>query len=957
VDVLVLNPPFHPRFSRSQRSPAVIKSGVIYYPIWLAYATGVLEQDAQGGDHPYSVELIDAPAAGLSLADVLSIVDEQMPWLVVMDTSTPSIHNDADVAAAIKERVPGVFVLLVGPHVTALPEESLRLCPAADAVARGEYEYTVRDLARLLASGPRSSAARSLNLHTVQGLSFRDALGSVTHNAEQPPIEDLDALPLVSAVYKRHLQIRDYFYSIARYPQVTIVTGRGCPHHCSYCVWPQTLTGHRYRRRSVEDVAREFEYISRELPQVKEVFIEDDTLTVDRKRCEALAEALIQQRNRLAFSANSRADVPYETLARLKEAGLRLLCVGFESGDQGVLDAMRKGIKVEQFYQFREDARRAGVLVHGCFMAGGPGETRASLAKTLELAQDLNPDTAQFFPLMVYPGTDAYAWALGQGYLATDDFSEWLTDDGLHRTVLDQPGLTPADLAEWCDEARRSFYLRPGYIATKVVQVAKQPAEAGRILRATRVFARHLIRRRMRGGKGISKREGEKGVLWMDEDQTLDRYESNVPDPEDGLQDGLAAELRPSSVDHAATQVESPSADAEEVADTDGALQPSPDDSESEIPDRLTVLQSEVTELRALLETRTDSEPVTARVSGLGTIRYLLRLWPLALVLLLSTALGLAGIWLPRPFARAALGTPAQPVPAVTGSSPGLVGIMVELASLYQEAGRNEDAIRLLDEAVELGIEDSEVLVVAGKAYAVLGEQEKTVHVLEQAVLADPEQAGIRRSLAAAFVEIGYHQDAITQYELLLESDPDEWTYHLEIAKSYEALKDYDSAAAQYEQVSNKRPDSVRGPQALGNLYRFLERYDEALEQYERALERDPDYYWALLYSGFCYVGKQDYDRAIERYQAAINADPERANAYYYLGEMHLAQAELDDAREAYRKAIELAPEWAAAHIGVGKVYVNQGDCERAIPAFQEALNLAPKSQEAADGLAACQGG
>lgn len=407
MDVLVLNPPFHPRYSRSQRSPAVIKSGVLYYPIWLAYATGVLEQDGAESEHSYSVTMIDAPAAGYSLLDVLSLVDARPPRLVVIDTSTPSIHNDVEVAAEIKAHVPNVFVLLVGPHVSALPEESLVLCPEADAVARGEFEYTVRDLARMIRSGGE--------LSEIDGLSFRDRSGRVVHNPDRPLIQDLDALPFVSEVYARHLHIKDYFYSIARYPQVTILTGRGCPHHCTYCVWPQTLTGHRYRRRSVENVAQEFAAIQRELPQVREVFVEDDTLTVDRKRCEELAEALIRQGNRLPFSANSRADVSYETLVQLKQAGLRLLCVGFESGDQGVLDAMRKGIQVEQFYQFREDARRAGVLVHGCFMAGGPGETRETLAKTLELAKALDPDTAQFFPLMVYPGTEAYDWARERG--------------------------------------------------------------------------------------------------------------------------------------------------------------------------------------------------------------------------------------------------------------------------------------------------------------------------------------------------------------------------------------------------------------------------------------------------------------------------------------------------------------------------------------------------------------
>jgi radical SAM superfamily enzyme YgiQ (UPF0313 family) len=301
-------------------------------------------------------------------------------------------------------------------------------------------------------------------------------------------------LPFVSKVYKRHLQIEDYFYSIARYPQVTIITGRGCPHRCSYCLWPQTVTGHQFRRRSVTNVATEFEYIAREFPQAKEIFIEDDTLTLDPDRSLALAQELILRGNRLPFSANARANVSYEVLARLKKAGLRLLCVGFESGDQTVLDAMRKGIQVEQFFRFREDARRAGVRIHGCFMAGGPGERQESLARTLELAKALDPDTAQFFPLMVYPGTEAYEWASRQGYLATDDFRQWLTPEGLHRSVVNQPGLTAEEIVAWCDQARRSFYLRPRYLAAKAWEVLAHPAEAPRILRAAQVFYKHLFR-------------------------------------------------------------------------------------------------------------------------------------------------------------------------------------------------------------------------------------------------------------------------------------------------------------------------------------------------------------------------------------------------------------------------------------------------------------------------------
>ena len=479
LNIFLLNPPFHKKYSRSQRSPAVTKSGVIYYPIWLAYATGAVEKAG------FSARLVDAPADGYTLSQVLQQIDEFNPRLVIIDTSTPSIMNDLEVAEAIRERSPEVFIVMVGPHVTALPDDTLNSSHALNAVARGEYDYTVRDLAMCLDGNG--------DLASVTGLSFKDRDGMILHNLSRPLIRDLDELPFVSQVYKRHLKIESYFYSITQYPEVAIITGRGCPYECTYCLWPQTITGHGYRKRSVENVADEFEFIKKELPQVKEVFIEDDTLTVDHKRSIALSNELIRRGNRLPFTANSRADVNYETLKILKEAGLRLVCVGFESGDQKILDTIKKKITIEKFFQFREAAGKAGIMVHGCFMAGNYGETRQSLKKTLDLAKRLNPDTAQFLPIMVYPGTEAYEVAIQNGNLITTDFKEWLTSDGLHRSLVSHPELTPEEVMQWCDDSRRSFYLRPRYIFNKLIEIVHYPRETYRIFRAARNLIGYLL--------------------------------------------------------------------------------------------------------------------------------------------------------------------------------------------------------------------------------------------------------------------------------------------------------------------------------------------------------------------------------------------------------------------------------------------------------------------------------
>jgi radical SAM superfamily enzyme YgiQ (UPF0313 family) len=453
----------------------------MYYPIWLAYATGVLEKAG------FVVRLVDAPARGFDLMDVLQQIDEFKPRLVVLDTSTPSIENDLRVAESIHTNLPNAYIALVGPHVTALPDEVLRSSSAVNVVARGEYDYTLRELAECLED--------NCILSSIEGISYRSSDGSIIHNPQRTFIKDLDEIPFVSEVYKRHLIIEDYFYSITRFPEVAIVTGRGCPYECTYCLWPQTLNGHGYRKRSIVNVADEFEYISRELPQVKEIFIEDDTLTVDQRRSIALAEELIRRGNKIPFTANSRADISYDTLHSLQIAGLRLLCVGFESGDQQVLDNIKKKITIEQFYQFRAAARRANVLVHGCFMAGNPGETNETLRKTLNLAKNLNPDTAQFFPIMIYPGTEAFYWATQNGFILTENYHQWLTDEGLHRTIVNRPGLSAEEIVAWCDKSRRSFYLRPRFILEKIWEIIQHPKEIMRIYKASKTFFRYLFRR------------------------------------------------------------------------------------------------------------------------------------------------------------------------------------------------------------------------------------------------------------------------------------------------------------------------------------------------------------------------------------------------------------------------------------------------------------------------------
>ncbi|MGH7837112.1 MAG: hypothetical protein ACREQC_04710, partial [Candidatus Binataceae bacterium] len=188
-------------------------------------------------------------------------------------------------------------------------------------------------------------------------------------------------------------------------------------------------------------------------------------------------------------------------MTTLRKAGARLFCVGFESGDPEVIRGVRKNNTEARDANYHQEAKKfarickqADIKIHGCFMIGNLNETRASMEKTLDFAMELKPDTAQFFPIMVYPGTESYRQAKELGYISTEDYSEWLTTDGLHNSVVNLPGLTHRELVEFCDKARRRFYLSPSYLLRKIAQSFRDPREFQRNLKGFATLSKYLLR-------------------------------------------------------------------------------------------------------------------------------------------------------------------------------------------------------------------------------------------------------------------------------------------------------------------------------------------------------------------------------------------------------------------------------------------------------------------------------
>lgn len=488
MHIIFINPPFkaeYGRFSRESRSPAITKSGALYYPLWLIYAAAYCKEKG------HAVDFIDAPAKPLDTEQTIEAIQAlQRPEraLFVYGTSTPSIKSDVAFAERVKALYPGNFNLLVGTHPTACTEETFGYSDSIDAIAIGEYDFIVERLAAALESGQP--------LSSVRGLAFRGLEGRIARNPPAQPIEELDRIPFASRFIKEHLNERDYFFAAATYPMIQIFTGRGCPCKCTFCVYPQTIHGHRYRARSPRNVVEEFAYIAENFPDVKEVVLEDDTFTIDKQRVKDICSLLIGQgiHRRLKWLCNARVNtLDLETMRLMKKAGCRLIIPGIESGNQEILDNIKKGTKIEHVYPYVRNAKKAGILIHACYMVGNMGETKETMMDTLHLALKLNTDTAQFFPLIPYPGTAAYAWAKENGYMSID-YDKYCKEDGTHNTVLSLPHLSAAEMVAFCNYARKKYYLRPRYVLHRLKVGLTNPDDLRRSLKAFSKLWKHLLR-------------------------------------------------------------------------------------------------------------------------------------------------------------------------------------------------------------------------------------------------------------------------------------------------------------------------------------------------------------------------------------------------------------------------------------------------------------------------------
>ena len=228
------------------------------------------------------------------------------------------------------------------------------------------------------------------------------------------------------------------------------------------------LSGNDEREKFTETERQKFvdeiEYICKKMPEIQEIFIEDDTFTADRKRVVEICDEIIKRGLRPVWSCNTRADLPYEVMKRMKEAGCRLLVVGYESGSQKVLDETRKGIKLEQSLEFARNTKKLKLKVFGCFMIGLKGDNLETIEETFRFAKKVYPDMVFFQQAVPFPGTAFYQWVKEKGYLKTEDFSKWLNKDGYLDCLVNYPYADAKEIEKLRDRLMSRYYFSFTYI-------------------------------------------------------------------------------------------------------------------------------------------------------------------------------------------------------------------------------------------------------------------------------------------------------------------------------------------------------------------------------------------------------------------------------------------------------------------------------------------------------------
>jgi len=451
----------------------------IYPPLGIAYIAAVLEKEGFDGS------ILDSYALGLSWKQIENAIIKRKPTVVGVACTTTTFSEALQIIKIVKKNNPKILTIIGGPHVTAVPKETLKRHKEIDVVVIGEGEYTFLDVVKRLEKGQR-------DFKNVLGIAYREK-GKIVINKLRKPIENIDSFPFPV----RHLLPVDRYKPPAKFPIkkpfMTVMSSRGCPNLCTFCS-SKIIFGVTIRQRSAENVLQEIKEIVKKYG-IKEITFVDDTFTINRKRLIAICKGMKELGVMWTCSARVNT-VDEEVLKIMKNSGCKLIEYGVESGSQRILKNIKKGITVEQAIKAVKWTKNAKIMVCTAFMIGNPGENKKTIRKTIKLAKKLDPDMMQLSILTPYPGTEVYDIVKKKGELLKD-FEEYESPK-YFAPVIKLGDLSPQDLSKIWKRSMLEFYLRPKVMFRILKHAFSSKEELNKIVKGIIAFLYSM--------KGMTKR-------------------------------------------------------------------------------------------------------------------------------------------------------------------------------------------------------------------------------------------------------------------------------------------------------------------------------------------------------------------------------------------------------------------------------------------------------------------
>lgn len=472
VDIVLVNPPTPDGelWIRTQhRVGRRTRENMVWPQVSLAQMAAMLYPE-------HKVAVIDANAERMSWPEFAEKLDELKPKYYLTQVTAPTLENDMYGCFLAKAR--GAMTIAFGTHVTPIPRETMKPYPALDMILLGEPDLTIRDLLDLLegkvdqrsekmqeifakhdlAYEPAIDAEGNVDMHAIKGIVWRDG-DEIVVNQTRPFIADLNDMP-----HPHHhlLPLQDYRMPYIKGPFTFIVTSRGCPAGCTYCI-KHVSYQYSVRVRSPENIMEEL-WILKKLG-MNNIHMYADLFTVNREQVMGLCKLMIEENINIKWTCNSRVDyVDEEMLMMMGKAGCRLISWGIESGNEQILRHARKGAYPDKAERALVWAKKAGIMNWGYFIIGLPGETKETIRDTIDFAKKLPLDIGLFHVAAPYPGTPFFFEVVKNDWFR--DGTRWEQVDMDKGTVLDYTNLTAEELLYWQKRAFREWAFRPGPVLT-----------------------------------------------------------------------------------------------------------------------------------------------------------------------------------------------------------------------------------------------------------------------------------------------------------------------------------------------------------------------------------------------------------------------------------------------------------------------------------------------------------